>query len=141
MPKQEKKKVEKSEKYHYSLGRRKTASATVRLFESKGENIINGKKLAEFTNSEMEQTDLVEPFIIADLDPSKYHFTVKVNGGGHNGQIGAIRLAISRALIKMNPELRKSLKPKGLLTRDPRMKERKHTGRRKARKSEQFSKR
>lgn len=128
-------------KYSYAIGRRKTASATVRLFDEAGENKVNDKLFNELYVSEIDQKKVVKPLVIAELDPKNYHFTAKVSGSGTSAQLEAIMLGISRAIIKLDPEKRTLLKKEGLLTRDPRMVERKKTGKRKARKSEQFSKR
>jgi len=127
--------------YHYAIGRRKTSTATVRMYAKAGASTINGKPLEEVLPSHTLQTQLLVPFITANLKPGDFHFTVKSKGGGVKGQLGAIRLAIARSLVKMDPDLKKPLKKQGLLTRDPRMVERKKPGLRKARKAEQFSKR
>jgi small subunit ribosomal protein S9 len=128
-------------KYSYSLGRRKTSVATLRLFESSGKNIINDKPLEQLYVGEFEKVKLLRPFKAAELESKDFNFTVKVKGGGHNSQLEAIVLALSRAIIKKYPERKKLLKNEGLLTRDSRMVERKKPGLRKARKAEQYSKR
>jgi small subunit ribosomal protein S9 len=128
-------------KYYYSLGRRKTANASVRLFLGKGENLINGKPLTEAYTLAIDRGEVLKPFRVADMNPEDFHFETKVKGSGLRGQLGAIRHGLSRALIVMNPELKKPLKAAGLLTRDPRMVERKKPGLHKARKAEQYSKR
>ena len=84
--------------------------------------------------------DVLQPLALTESE-GKYDISVNVNGGGLTGQAGAIRLGITRALLEMNPELRATLKPAGLITRDPRAKERKKPGLKKARKASQFSKR
>lgn len=128
-------------KYFYALGRRKTAVATVRLFEEAGISQINGNTIDKVYKSNLDLQELITPFKVAELDEKKFHFTAKVLGSGKNSQLGAIKLGIARAIVKFDPEKKKALKDEGLLTRDPRMVERKKTGRRKARKSEQYSKR
>ncbi len=128
-------------KYFYAVGRRKTASATVRVFPGKGDSTINDKPAKEVYSGKIEQGLLFQPFKAADLDIKEYHITAKVKGSGTSSQLDAIRLGISRALVVMNPELKKPLKAAGLMTRDPRMVERKKPGLHKARKAEQYSKR
>lgn len=130
-----------TEKYHYAIGRRKTATATVRLFESKGISEINGKPLSEFFPREMEQARLLNPFAVADLNAADFHITARVRGSGPSSQLQAVRHALSRAIIKMDPSVKKQLKIAGLVIRDPRMVERKKPGLHKARKGEQYSKR
>ena len=128
-------------KYTYALGRRKTAVATMRLYAGKGVSTVNGKPIEEAYISEFTRADLIAPFKVADLAPAQYYFTAKVRGGGTSAQVEAIRFALARCIANSQEELRKPLKDAGLLTRDPRMVERKKTGRHKARKSEQYSKR
>ena len=127
--------------YIYTLGRRKTSIATLRLYGKEGKSTVNGKLLNELYIHESDRLKLLKPFKVANLDESNFMFTVKVKGGGFSSQLEAIRLALSRAIIKKHPDIKKSLKIEGLLTRDPRMVERKKTGLRKARKAEQYSKR
>jgi small subunit ribosomal protein S9 len=128
-------------KYFYALGRRKTSTATVRLFDQKGPSTFNGKPFEDVFPDLYFQKLINEPFIVCGMNPSDFHFTIVAKGGGFNSQIEAARLGISRALIIMNPELKKVLKERKLTTRDPRMVESKKTGYRKARKTEQYSKR
>ena len=130
-----------ADKYYYSLGRRKTSTATIRLFEGTGKSEVNKKTLEEVYPSKVEQAKIFEPFVVAELDPKKFYFTAVTSGGGIFGQLDAIRLGLSRSIVKMDPERKTFLKKAGLMTRDPRMVERKKTGLRKARKKEQFSKR
>ena len=122
------------------VGRRKTATARVRLLNGSGKFFINDKEAVSYLKSEDLFKEVFEPLLIADSAGS-FDVYVNVRGGGVKGQIGAIRLGVSRSLIDLNPELRGKLKEKGLLTRDPRMVERKKYGRPKARKRFQFSKR
>lgn len=96
--------------------------------------------LMQYFPSAATRLDVVQPLQLTESE-GKYDITVNVNGGGLTGQAGAIRLGITRALLEINPELRKILKPAGLITRDPRSKERKKYGLKKARRAPQFSKR
>ena len=130
-----------AKKYIYTIGRRKTASATVRLYQTKGDNKINEKPWQEVYNDKTFQKQLLEPFYILGLKPDDYMFTAKVMGGGVTSRLGAVRLGLARGLVKLFPEKRTELKVAGLLTRDSREKERKKPGLRKARKAEQYSKR
>lgn len=128
-------------KYIYKIGRRKTSTATVRLYKSAGKSTINSKEVEKLYPSISVQSQLEMPFVVAGLNPKDYHYTAKAQGGGKMSQVGAIVLGIARSIIEENPETKKELKNKGLLIRDPRMVERKKAGLRKARKSEQYSKR
>ena len=121
-------------------GRRKESIARVRLMAGNGEITVNGKKLDEYFGSEILKVIVNQPFAVTNT-VGKYDVIVKVTGGGLSGQAGAIRHGISRALDKANSEFRPALKSNGFLTRDPRMKERKKYGLKKARKAPQFSKR
>ena len=121
-------------------GRRKESIARVRLTAGKGEISVNGKKLDEYFDSEILKVIVNQPFAVTNT-VGKYDVVVKVVGGGLTGQAGAVRHGISRALLDVNSEFRPALKSNGLLTRDPRSKERKKYGLKKARKAPQFSKR
>ena len=127
------------EKVH-SIGRRKKSIARVYLVEGTGKFKINGREAKSYFKTESLLYKLNQAFLISDLE-NNYDMYAKVEGGGTTGQVEAIRLGISRALVKINPENRLKLKPDGLLTRDPRMVERKKPGQKKARKKFQFSKR
>lgn len=127
--------------YYYALGRRKTSVATVRLFLTKGKSTINAKPVTQVYPLAVDQVKLLEPFKISEIDFDNCSFTVVAKGGGTQSQLDAIRLGISRAIIKKFPEKKKTLKDAGLLVRDSRMVERKKAGLRKARKAEQYSKR
>ncbi len=121
-------------------GRRKTSVARVRLLPGNGKITINNRDIDEFFNYETLKVISKESLTLTDTI-DKYDVFVNVHGGGFTGQAGAIRHGIARALIKSDEELRPLLKKAGHLTRDPRMKERKKYGLKKARKSPQFSKR
>ena len=124
----------------YGTGRRKSSIARVRLVEGKGTITINGKDINEYLGPETLKVIVRQPLTITNtLD--KYDVITSVKGGGFTGQAGAIRLGIARALLEANAEYRPTLKAAGFLTRDPRKKERKKYGLKKARKAPQFSKR
>lgn len=128
--------------YFYGLGRRKSATARVRLFGKPGDITVNQKKLSEYLEgSKYLQHELLKPFNVLELDPDKYSVSVKVQGSGHASQVDAIRLGISKALVELNEDFRGTLKRANLLGRDPREKERKKFGRRSARKKQQYTKR
>ena len=133
MPKTEK-------KYYYGTGRRKKAIARVRLIEGNGKIIINGKDLDEYFGLETLKVIVKQPLTVTN-STAKYDVISTVEGGGYTGQAGAVRHGIARALNEANSEYRPILKSNGFLTRDPRMKERKKYGLKKARKAPQFSKR
>ena len=124
----------------YGTGRRKKSIARVRLVEGTGVVTINGKNIDEYFGTEVLKTIVRQP-LTATNTASKYDVVAKVVGGGFTGQAGAIRHGIARALNEANSEYRPALKSNGYLTRDPRMKERKKYGLKKARKAPQFSKR
>jgi small subunit ribosomal protein S9 len=123
-----------------ALGRRKTAVARVYLKEGKGTFTINNKDAKVYFPLSQFQFKLNQPFVLSETE-GQYDVTVNVKGGGITGQVEAIRLGVSRALLKIDEENRPVLKKEGLLTRDPRMVERKKPGQKKARKKFQFSKR
>jgi small subunit ribosomal protein S9 len=123
-----------------ATGRRKTSVASVRLETGKGAIKVNGREFTDYFGSISLQNQILRPLEIAN-SVHTYDVTVKATGGGINGQAGALRLALSRALLEVDSNLRLSLKQEGLLTRDPRMKERKKPGQPGARKRFQFSKR
>ena len=124
----------------YGTGRRKSSIARVRLVEGTGKITINGKDIDEYLNLETLKVIVRQP-LVATNTLSKYDVICKVQGGGFTGQAGAIRHGIARALNEANAEYRPVLKSNGYLTRDPRMKERRKYGVKKARKAPQFSKR
>jgi len=123
-----------------TIGRRKTSVARIYMQVGKGEITINKKALNDYFPSELSRIIVNQPLTILG-ENGKYDININVKGGGVTGQAEAIRLAISRALVENNPEVKPELKKDGLLTRDPRMVERKKPGRKKARRRFQFSKR
>lgn len=123
-----------------ATGRRKTSVARVRLVRGAGKISVNGRGLGEYFGRPVLETLVKEPLEKAGLS-SQYDVLVNVYGGGLSGQAGAVRMGIARALQTVDPELRPTLKKAGMLTRDPREKERRKYGLKKARKAPQFSKR
>lgn len=123
-----------------ALGRRKTSVARVYLSEGKGKVVINGREINEYVPIAIHQYKINRPFELTE-SKGKYDVKVNVKGGGINGQVDAIRLAICRALVKIDEANKPVLKGESLMTRDPRMVERKKPGQPKARKKFQFSKR
>jgi len=123
-----------------TIGRRKSAVARIYLKEGNGQITINGKDQKEYFTLEQWLFKLNQPFALTDQE-GKFDVTVNVKGGGFTGQVEAIRLGISRALVQLDEESKPALKKEGLMTRDPRMVERKKPGQKKARKKFQFSKR
>ena len=136
MAKKTTKKVEKI----WATGRRKKAIARARISEGKGEIVINKKPLNEYFKSELLQNEVKTALTLVEVT-DKYDIAITVDGGGLTGQAGACRHAIARALVLSNETFKATIKSAGLLTRDPRMKERKKYGLKKARKAPQFSKR
>ena len=130
-----------TKKYTYGLGRRKSATATARLYKGKGSLTINGKTALEyFSNNKTLVAEVTDSLALAGKQ-KEYDITILVKGGGLAGQVDAIKLAISKALVLESPDLRPMLKKTGMMKRDPREKERKKYGLRSARRREQFSKR
>lgn len=123
-----------------ATGRRKTSVASLRLNKGAGAIKVNGRDFTDYFSSISLQNQILRPLEIANAVHA-YDVSVKTTGGGINGQAGALRLALSRALVQIDENLRLPLKQEGLLTRDPRMKERKKPGQPGARKRFQFSKR
>jgi small subunit ribosomal protein S9 len=129
------------EKYYYGRGRRKEASARVRVYLAKGASTVNGKPFDEyFKDNETIINEILQPLKLTG-NFEKSHFTVVVEGGGISGQAEAIRLGLSRAIVEYDENAKSTLRKAGLLTRDPREKERKKYGLKRARKAPQFSKR
>lgn len=129
-----------AEKVYYATGRRKTSAARVFLKPGKGQLTINGMKADEYLKRMQSKMVILQPFDVIAQN-GKFDVNVTVTGGGENGQTGAIRLGIARALTAFDPDLRPALKKAGYLTRDPRMVERKKYGLRGARRRGQYSKR
>ena len=129
-----------SEIQYYATGRRKTATARVFLRPGSGEVMINGRTMEDFFPNEVLKMIIKQPLLNTET-LGKFDIFVTVRGGGSSGQAGAVRHGITRALVRYNGELREKLKSLGLLTRDPRKKERKKYGQRGARARFQFSKR
>ncbi len=124
----------------HKIGRRKTAVARVYVSKGKGNINVNKRKLEDYFPTATLQYKVKQPFELTSTSGT-YNVNINVYGGGSTGQAEAVRLALSRALCEIDPEHRQTLKPEGLLTRDPRMVERKKYGQKKARKKFQFSKR
>lgn len=124
----------------WGTGRRKSSIARVRLRPGSGKIMVNNKEMENFFVRAQDRNDVVAP-LKATESGEKYDIFIKVNGGGITGQAGAVKLGLARALVTADPETFPSLRDSGMLTRDGRMKERKKYGRKKARKSFQFSKR
>lgn len=125
---------------YYGTGRRKTSVARVRLVPGEGNIKINGRDMSEYFGLKTLELIVKQPLVLTETE-GKYDVIARVEGGGASGQAGAVRHGISRALLLVDGELRKSLKKAGFLTRDPREKERRKYGLKKARKASQFSKR
>lgn len=124
------KKIKRGRKksYIYAIGRRKTATARVRLFKGKGDLVVNNMPIEKYFPGEVNKIIYLKPFQVTETE-GKYYATIKVEGSGKNGQLGAVVHGLARALDKENPEaFHTPLKKAGLLTRDPRMKERRKPG-------------
>jgi len=126
--------------YIYGTGRRKTSVARVRLLPGDGQIVVNGKDVAEYFGGTGGAGVLRLPFRVTETE-GRYSASVLVAGGGFSGQAGAIRHGIARALLSAHPDARAALRDAGLLTRDPRAKERKKYGLKRARKAPQYTKR
>jgi small subunit ribosomal protein S9 len=125
---------------YYGTGRRKSSVARVFLRPGSGEFRVNGRPFEEYFVTQAQRTQAKQSLVASDT-ASTFDVLVTVSGGGVNGQAGAVRMGIARALLEFNPELRSKLKAEGFLRRDPRIKERKKYGQKGARKRFQFSKR
>lgn len=125
---------------YYGTGRRKTSVARVRLVPGEGKVVINDREMGDYFGLKTLELIVKQPLDLTET-LGKYDVIAKVEGGGPSGQAGAVRHGISRALLKLDAELRPALKKAGFLTRDPREKERRKYGLKKARKASQFSKR
>lgn len=126
--------------YYFGLGRRKSAVARVRLYPGTGTVIVNGKPVEEFITRESQRMDMLRPLAATETE-RQFNIQAKVVGGGTSGWAGAIRHGIARALLAVDENNRRPLRNQGLLTRDPRVKERKKPGLKRARKAPQFTKR
>ncbi len=126
--------------YFYGTGRRKTATARVRLMPGNGAIIINGIPYEELIPRLQHRQTIIQPLLVTD-NADKYNVVAKVEGGGISGQSGAISHGIARALVKADERLKPLLRQYGLITRDPRVKERKKAGLKRARKAPQYTKR
>jgi len=123
-----------------SVGRRKNAIARVKLIDGSGKITVNKREFENYFPLEIQRDEIMKPFKVTDT-MGRYDVMIRVNGGGPNGQAGAVRLGIARSLVALDEDARTALRGAGLLTRDPRMVERKKYGQKKARKRFQFSKR
>ena len=123
-----------------SVGRRKNAIARVKLIDGSGKITVNKREFEKYFPLEIQRDEIMKPFKVTDTI-GRYDAMIRVNGGGQNGQAGAVRLGIARSLVALDEDDRTALRGAGLLTRDPRMVERKKYGQKKARKRFQFSKR
>ena len=132
--------AEESISYYQGTGRRKSATARVRLYPGDGDIIVNDKPVEGYFSRKRDILHLTEP-LEATATQDSFNVTVKVKGGGISGQAGAVRHGIARALLEADPNLRPTLRKGGFLTRDPRAKERKKPGLKRARKAPQYTKR
>ena len=129
-----------NEHYHFGLGRRKSAVARVRLYPGNGHVLINGKPVEQVITREFAREDMLSPLAVTEM-LGAFNMQVKVEGGGISGWAGAIRHGLARALVAADEGYRRPLRAHGLLTRDPRVKERTKPGLKRARKAAQFTKR
>ncbi|MCJ7714971.1 MAG: 30S ribosomal protein S9 [Anaerolineales bacterium] len=127
--------------YYEGIGRRKEATARVRIVSGSGSFVINEKTLEEYFPTERDNKTVTEPMDVLDTNRSDYDISVLVKGGGVIGQAASVRLGLARAILKMNPEMRTALSHGGFLSRDARSKERKKPGLKRARKAPTYTKR
>lgn len=130
-----------SVQYYEGVGRRKESTARVRVVSGSGNFVVNGKPLEVYFPREGDKEAVLAPLEASGFGHSTYDVTVKVAGGGVSGQTGAVQLGVARALVKMSPDLVSVLRKGGYLTRDPRVKERKKPGLKRARKAPTYTKR
>ena len=130
-----------AEKYYEGVGRRKEATARVRIMKGSGQFVVNGKELKAFFTREGDPKEITLPLDATHQDKSVYDITAIVQGGGVTGQTDAVKLGLARALLSMNEDFRPMLRKAGLLTRDSRVKERKKPGLKRARKAPTYTKR
>ena len=127
-----------TQSYFSGTGRRKTSVARVRLLSGEGEVVVNGRSLEEHFGNAVSLTDITLPFRVTGTE-GRFNAMIRVEGGGYHGQAGAIRHGIARAILASDADARVPLRQAGLLTRDPRMKERKKYGLKRARKAPQYT--
>jgi len=120
------KKIKKTD-YFYALGRRKTATARVRLYHKEGDMVVNNIAVGQYFPGQVAFTQFMKPFQVVG-ETGKFSFSARILGSGKVGQLGALIHGLSRALVKFNPDFKSSLKKAGLMTRDPRMKESRKVG-------------
>jgi len=128
-------------KYYEGIGRRKESTARVRIMEGSGNFIVNEKNIEAYFTRLGDASQIVNAFQIANQPENKFDVSVFVNGGGVTGQRDAVKLGLARALVEMDEELRSPLRQSGYMTRDPRVKERKKPGLKRARKAPTYTKR
>ncbi len=128
-------------KYYEGIGRRKTATARVRIMKGSGSFVINEKEIENYLPTSLDIQTAVEPLEAAEMARADFDISVLVKGGGMKGQSDAVRLGLARALLKLDPELRTTISQGGYLSRDPRIKERKKPGLKGARKAPTYTKR
>ena len=130
-----------SEQYYEGVGRRKESTARVRISQGTGNFSVNEKELKDYFTRLGDADSILEPFTSTGENQVQYDVTVKVGGGGVTGQTDSVQLGLARAFVKMNPDYTSVLRKDGLLTRDPRVKERKNPGLKRARKAPTYTKR
>jgi small subunit ribosomal protein S9 len=130
-----------SEQYYEGVGRRKESTARVRISQGTGNFTVNEKELKDYFTRLGDADSILEPFTSTGENQVQYDVTVKVGGGGVTGQTDSVQLGLARAFVKMNPDYTSVLRKDGLLTRDPRVKERKKPGLKRARKAPTYTKR
>ncbi len=130
-----------SDQYYEGIGRRKESTARVRIVQGEGQFIVNGKTLEEYFPRMGDSASILEPFQSTGENRTQYNVTVIVKGGGITGQTSAVQLGLARAFAKLNPDYISALRKGNLLTRDPRVKERKKPGLKRARKAPTYTKR
>ncbi len=130
-----------AEQYYEGIGRRKESTARVRISKGTGEFTVNKKTLKDYFTRLGDAESILEPFESVDENQVHYDVSVRVKGGGVTGQTDAVQLGLARAFVKINPDYTSALRKDGLLTRDPRVKERKKPGLKRARKAPTYTKR
>lgn len=130
-----------SVQYYEGVGRRKESTARVRIMSGSGRFVVNGKDAPAYFTRFGDLQEILMPLAVVEQDLARLDISVQVKGGGVSGQSGAVKLGLARALVEMNPEWRPILRQHGLLTRDPRVKERKKPGLKRARKAPTYTKR